>query len=47
LVSFGEKPCIPVFGNPTVATVLPRATVRLAAMGSGLKVSSFCLLHLL
>ena len=33
--SFGANPCIPILGKPTVATVPPRFTVRLAAMGSG------------
>jgi len=35
LASLGENPCIPMLGKPTVATVPPNFTVRLAAMGSG------------
>jgi len=35
LASLGAKPCNPMSGKPTVATVPPSFTVRLAAMGSG------------
>src|SRR5208337_4932687 len=44
LASLGANPCKPMSGKPTVATVPPRFTLRLAAMGSGLKVSSFFIL---
>ena len=31
----GAKPCIPMSGKPTVATVPPSFTPRLAATGNG------------
>ena len=33
--SVGAKPCKPMLGNPTVATVPPNFTARLAATGNG------------
>src|SRR6266568_1760432 len=35
LASLGAKPCKPMLGNPTVATVPPNFTARLAATGNG------------
>ena len=35
LVNLGAKPCKPILGKPTVATVLPKCAVRLGEMGSG------------